>query len=361
MKIAHVITGLGVGGAERVLLDLCGELAAKGHEVAIWSLTSDIGALTRGYDNRVDIHVLGISHNPLTWIRALIRFLSGFRQYRPQVLHVHMFHALAFAVMASLLLPARPRLFFTSHSQVIKYRWRRLFIYATRRWRDADIIFSSGQHIKLNARDSKVIPNGISTERAAKGNTQPRLSSRPWRFINVARLSEAKDHEALVIAFAKFIKGQTEAELWLVGDGPLRSRITETEEKNGVAGHVKLLGNRSDVMELLDAADVFVMSSKWEGLPIALLEAGLLGLPVISTPVGSIPDVLAEGCGILVPQQELAAAMSSVITNWQASLAMGKKLQKRIESHYSIDAMARAHVDLYMSMTKESPAHRNQP
>jgi glycosyltransferase involved in cell wall biosynthesis len=110
---------------------------------------------------------------------------------------------------------------------------------------------------------------------------------------------------------------------------------------------VKLLGMRTDVMQLLESADFFVMSSRWEGLPIALLEAGLAGLPVISTPAGSIPDLLEGGCGIVVASENLAAAMMDATRNPGDFCEMGQRLRQRIESKYSVSAMASAHLVFY--------------
>lgn len=347
MKIAHVITGLGVGGAERVVLELSDELVHQGHQVAIWVLTADLGALERGVDKRVAIHALNLSRNPLTWGAAWLTFLRGMRDYQPQVLHAHMFHAVMLALLAKLTLRASLRVVFTSHTQSINGWWRRVSLRLSRYWRDADVVFSHGQHPQLNASSVVVIPNGIARVATVSRQERGAAMDRPWRFINVARFTQPKAHLVLLREFAKVTATDIDAELWLVGDGPLRKDVVQAVRNLDLDDRVRLLGSRTDVMELLAAADIFVMSSKWEGLPIALLEAGLAELPVISTPVGSVPEVLAHGCGVLAAPQELAVAMTAAVMNWRETREMGRRLRKRVQSTYSMDAMAQGHLNLY--------------
>lgn len=349
MRIAHVITGLGVGGAERVLLDLCGELSGAGHTVAIWSLTSDLGAVERGVDDRVRIETLGITRNPLTWLVGCFRFVTSVHAFRADVVHAHLFHALLLAIVARVVGHRRP-IVFTSHSYSVRSRVRRRILRATKRYRSADVTFGADQHPELNCEKVAVIPNGIPLPVRGVAHVPVAAGARAWRFINVGRFAEPKAHLTLLAQFAQVIDRGVDAELWLVGDGPLRGEIEAAAKRLGITSKVKLLGRRTDVQTLLAASDVFVLSSKWEGLPIALLEAGLAELPVISTRVGRVPELLGDGCGKLADADDLGRAMCEILACYEVALDMGRRLGARIRADYSVRAMTEAHIRLYSNL-----------
>lgn len=346
MRILHIITNLGAGGAERVLLDLASTQAALGHEVLLVSLGGNCDALERGVDPRVAIRSVGLAFGSFAWIRRLWQVTSEMRTFRPDVLHAHMFHALLFAVFADLLVAKAP-LVFTSHSSRIRGFARRLFVRFSRNRRRADVVFSSRQHASLNCAHVVVIPNGIPIPDLAGGVVSGRKVGSPWRFICVANLTKPKNHAALIEQFAILARQGVCAELWLVGEGELRGDIEEMLVRHGLEGRVSLLGRRSDVPALLRQADGFVLSSFWEGMPIAVLEAGAAGLPVIATPVGSLPDLLSDGCGILAQSCELSNAMIALMENPDEAREMGLRLRERVTKHYSIRSIAIAHIQLY--------------
>lgn len=350
MRIAHVITGLGLGGAERVLLDLSSQLVLHGHEVCVWSLSSDTSALSRGVDSRVQVFPLAVTKNPISWVAGAVRLVRGMLRFNPQVIHAHMFHALVASLAIKSVCPSTP-LIFTSHSSEINGRLRRFIVRACRPVRDGDVIFRSDQHAELNASNVRVIPNGIRPIDFT-GRSPLRGGSGRFRFISVGRFTEVKNHVALIRQFSSAVCEGMDAELWLVGDGPLRDQIEAEISLRHLDARVRLLGNRSDVMELLRDADMFVLASKWEGMPVALLEAGLLGLPVIATPVGAVPELLAGECGILAQSSELAEKMRAAVASWPASAELGVRLRRRVLSDYSLERMADSHVQLYSEVAQ---------
>lgn len=345
MKILHVITGLGIGGAERVLLDLSGEMVRQGHDVKIVSLFNDISAAARGVEPGVQIATLGITKSPTTWGPGVLGYLNELRRGSYAVVHAHMFHALVLAIIGKIFGVYSVPLVFTSHSSLVLGRARQFLLWSTRGLRSADVVFSRDQHVRLNSERCAVIPNGVLGRANPPGPRKAPESPGRWIFLNVARFSEPKNQLELVRQFA-MLRVES-SELWLVGDGPLREGVESAAKMLGVADRIRFLGERNDVMELLTKAHVFVLSSKWEGLPIVLLEAGITGVPVISTPVGSVPELLADDCGLVAEVTRLSDTMELTVLNYEAALGRADRLSARVKERYSIEAAAKSHVGLY--------------
>jgi glycosyltransferase involved in cell wall biosynthesis len=118
----------------------------------------------------------------------------------------------------------------------------------------------------------------------------------------------------------------------------------------GLQEKVHLLGHRSDVPDVLNAADVFVLSSDYEGNPLAALEAMTAGKPMISTAVGGVPELIEGGCGLLVPPRDawaLSRAMSHMLENPDARKYMGEMSARRAVERFDVRAMTEAYEDLY--------------
>lgn len=343
VKVLQIITGLGVGGAERVVLDLARGLDPAEFEVEVASLTNNTDALAVYGRPDLPIHTFAVKDRD---VRALFRLSSYFRRFRPDVIHAHMFHALVASLAIAGL--SRTRLVFTSHCTTLPAQ-RAALVRLTRFRRAADILFIEDQHAALNARYAPVIPNGVPVGEV----TRPRLlQESTLRCISVGRMTDQKDPLALISAFAgAAIEG---AMLTMVGDGPLLGAARQYTQDLGIADRVEFLGVRDDVRELLQSADLFLMHSKYEGLPLALLEAGAEGLPVISTPVGAIPSVLGGDRGFLVDPQEYVAVLRNIAADFPKATQRGLSFYRYVKDHYSIHAFVIAHGNLYRRLARDT-------
>lgn len=149
------------------------------------------------------------------------------------------------------------------------------------------------------------------------GRVQLGLASQTIVLATVGNLSPKKDHRSLLSAFAILGRRRPDTVLVIIGGGPLEDELRRYTDELGLRDRVRFLGQRSDVAELLPAFDVFVLSSRHEGLPLALLEAMASGLPVVTTEVGGVPEVISHGeNGLMVAPGEppaLAAAIESIL------------------------------------------------
>lgn len=348
--VALLVTGLGVGGAERVVLELALKLTHEGWRVVVISLNGDRALLSQ-YDNLpYSVYSLNTSARnlPSVW-SSFLRLRAILRAEDVKIIHAHMYHALIAAVMMrSFALPKK--LVFTSHNFSGFGFIRRNIIRLTRRVRSADVVFSSLQHPSLNAKNTWTIANGVSDDGEERCRLKNSKEKRPRIFLSLGRLEPQKDPLSLVSAFA--LTERTDCELWFAGEGPLRGALEEKILELNLQNRVKLLGRQNDVSGLFRRIDYFVMSSAWEGLPMALLEAGAHGVPVISTPVGAIPEVLSDGCGFLAKTEELSRLMNFFLEHPDAAEKSGLLLRKRVRERYSIQAMSLMHGRLYSSLLR---------
>jgi glycosyltransferase involved in cell wall biosynthesis len=349
LRILQLITGLKVGGAERVVLDLARALNRSRFELAIASIKDDSAAIALYGDPGVPVFSCELSpRDPL----AILRLRTFVSRFRPDIIHCHMFHSY-FAALLLRTLGVSAEIVFTSHCTTFPVR-RAALIRATRRLRSADVIFVPEQHPHLNAKRTAIIHNGVDV-------AQPPLRPLPQfdrgpRFVFIGRITDQKDPIGLIDAFESAnIAGAT---LSMVGDGPLMSAAKARVSERRLKGRVNFLGVRNDVRELLRAADLFLMHSKYEGLPLALLEAGAEAIPILSTPVGAIPGLLAGERGYLAVPADFPEALRRVASNMIDAAERGRRLYQLIEERYSLAAFLAHHEHLYESIvgaTRRAP------
>jgi glycosyltransferase involved in cell wall biosynthesis len=341
IRVLQVITGLGAGGAERILLNLVKGLDESRFEtrLAVLNPTRLEGLDAYGFgDTKIDI--FDLNKDRLRNIRALAK--TG-DDYQPHVIHAHMFHALMATFGAATMFRVRPAICFTGHNAYY-LPMRRMLLAATKYLRDKDIIFSTDANTGLASGRTVVIPNGVALPQGAA----PRNSWRPGgpiRMLAIGRLSEQKDCLGAVRSIAAAeLPGSV---LDFIGTGPLRDQIADLAAQLNVQEQIKLSGFSNDVYTHMNSADVFVMHSRWEGMPMALLEAGAAGMPVIATPVGSIPEILGDDRGIVATAEEFPTALRRLAADPAAAIAMGERLRAHIAANYSIASTVRSHERLY--------------
>jgi glycosyltransferase involved in cell wall biosynthesis len=148
------------------------------------------------------------------------------------------------------------------------------------------------------------------------------------------------------------------AQLVIAGDGPLRSQLLRQTESSGLCGRVRLLGFEPKLLRWMQAADAFVLSSLWEGLPMALLEAASCALPAVATDVPGVREVIEPGAnGLLVPPRDpsaLAEAMHQMMRMpLAARLRFGHHARRHTTMHFDIETVLDRWEDLYENFLPE--------
>jgi len=172
----------------------------------------------------------------------------------------------------------------------------------------------------------------------------------------VARLRLEKQHEVLFRAFARLAPDRPELRLVVVGDGPRRRELAEIGADLGIGGRIVWCGERRDARRLVTALDVGVICSSWEGLPNAALEIMAAGVPLVSTRVGTMPDVLRDGAGLLVDvgdDEALAQAIARLIDDSDEAARIGAAGAERIRLEHTIEGMIEQFADVYEEVLAE--------
>lgn len=169
-------------------------------------------------------------------------------------------------------------------------------------------------------------------------------------FVAVGRLVYEKGHEFLVEAMSIVTKSDSRAVAGICGAGPLHDQLQAQIEKLNLHDKVKLLGQWDEIPELLAASDIFVLPSRWEGLPMALLEGMMAGLPVIATRVEGVDEVVQPGVhGLLVPLEspaELAQAILQLLRSPADRQLMGRAARERVLNSYTTDRMCESYLQV---------------
>jgi glycosyltransferase involved in cell wall biosynthesis len=175
--------------------------------------------------------------------------------------------------------------------------------------------------------------------------------------LTVGRVATQKGHTHLLDAIPQVVTHFPQAVFAIAGDGHLREELEAKAVDLGLGNSLRFLGSRSDIPELLAAADIFVLSSLWEGLPLALLEAMAMGLPVVSTQVEGVVDVVIEGqTGHLVPIADpdaLGAAILRLVEDGAARQRLGANGKNTILENYTVDGMCQKYERLFVQILDE--------
>jgi glycosyltransferase involved in cell wall biosynthesis len=373
MRILLLSTSMGMGGADKLLLAAAQELRSRGHEVQIVSLTP-LGPMG------LEARSLGIPTESLEMRRGfpdprgLMRLAGLVRAWRPDVLHSHMVHANLMARALRLFVPI-PAVVSTIHNvyeggrlRMAAYRWTNGLVDHMTIVSDAAADRFVTERI-VPRELLTVVPNGVDTDLFRNVPPEARESVRrslglggEFVWLAVGRFEVAKDYPNMLQAFAKVRASHPQAVLLLVGRGSLQPETEALARSLGLEGAVRFPGVRADVPEVMSAADGYVMSSAWEGMPMVLLEAGAAGLPIVATRVGgNVEVVLDEESGFHVPPRDseaLGLAMLRLMGLSEAQRrSLGARGREHIRAHYGLSRVAARWEDLY----REVLARRQPP
>lgn len=362
MRILLVITGLGMGGAEKVVTSLADAMTAKGHDVRIAYMTGD--ALVLPTHANVQVVSLGMV-NKTDVVVALFKLRKLINDFQPDVVHSHMLHANIMARLVRLLTPVQ-RLITTAHNINEGGRWHMLAYRLTDALSDistnvsAEAVAAFVQAKAVRQERMLALHNGIDTDNfifCAEARMRVRqalqIKENGKLILAVGRLHEQKDYPNLLHAFAQLPVSAVNGvphQLCIAGQGPLRASLEALTVKLDITDRVRFLGIRQDVAALMSAADVFVLSSAFEGFGLVVAEAMACERVVVATDCGGVREVVGEA-GYLVKPKDAKVLALALLTALQLtadeSSALGRSARQRVIDHYSLDSVIDKWLQLY--------------
>lgn len=354
MKIVQVMPDFGLAGAETMVENLSCGLAAEGCDVLVISFFDLHTAITERIENRgIKIKYLGKKRGFDPSIISKMRKII--KAYQPDVIHTHRY-VLPYAFLASMGFKAKR--VHTVHNVAQKEQTkvgkninRVLFRYFN------VVPVALSKEIQRTIQEVYGLPdnripvvfNGIDLSRCIVKESYARKDT--FTVLHIGRFMDVKNHELLLRSFARFKGQHSDARLQLLGDGELKENMMQLAGQLNITDAVEFAGLQSNVYPWLHNADVFILPSKFEGMPMTLIEAMGTGLPIIASNVGGILDMLSsqkEALLIEPKEEKIIEALEMVYSDAKKREYWGRNALQR-SSLFSSQAMARKYLQLYSS------------
>ncbi len=284
-------------------------------------------------------------------IRSLVRRLSK-STAPPLLIHAHMFHACMIGCALRVLSPRVP-LVFSLHNRHVEKMRRRILLWLCRPLRNVDVIFPGTGRNWYQKRRCFAIGIGIPVHRY-RGLAARETGEAVFTCLFLGRLELQKDPLSLV-DLAVRLRSQHRFRIQVAGEGSLLGLLTERIAEEGLQDCFELLGFVAEPAPLLAQAHCLLLPSRWEGMPLALLEAAAAGVPVIATPVGNIPSFANVSNAFIGEIAAFPSLLNAVMNNYPEALARAEKLREWVSTHYGMERVAQRYYDLYREYAGDNP------
>ncbi len=375
LRVTHVVLALDTGGLERIVVDLIRVGRDQGHEPSVICLERP-GNLASQVET-LRIPLLCANKQPGLRFSTIERVRGLLRELKPHVVHSHQIGALFYAGPAARREKV-PVVVHTEHiNNIAKYPALNRRIRTRLLWGLAgsfadrfccvsdDIANAVKAYRTVPRRKVSVVLNGIDT--AAFDSTGDSESLRQKLGIprgapvigTVGRLNEVKRQDLLIQGFANIAKADPQPHLLIVGDGPELQSLQRMAAALGLADRVHFAGYQARPEHFLHVMDIFALTSRLEGMPLAILEGWAAGRPVIASRVGGVPEIVTEGqTGILFDSGDEAAltgAMSRLLASPDDARRLGEAGREYVRSRFDLQVMAGTYNRHYRDLLRNSP------
>lgn len=331
-RITFVIGSMGSGGAERVISILANNYAEKGWSVDIIMLLNN----KCYYKLNENIRVISISNEDKSRVLFFPKWIQMIRKYikinSPDIVVSFIARINIITIISSLGLKCRVII---SERTSPRNDGRSVFVRLLTK-----ILYPSADRVIFQTESAKtyfsnkiqekslIIPNPVSVNVKAS-------DIRKEKIVSVGRLRPEKNHHMLLKAFYKLKEVFPEYNLYIYGEGPLRSQIMKQIQEYNLSDSVFLPGNVTNIHERICDSEIFVLPSQHEGLSNALIEAMMMGLACISTNYEGASEIIKDGVnGLLVPlddEEQMYIALHYLVLNKETSKKLGKEAKKSVE------------------------------
>lgn len=363
IRVLLMIWSLEVGGAERVVSLLGKHLDAERFDVRVACLNHR-GALADELEKQgIPVHAL--QKRGALDFGFLLRLIRLIRREQIDLLHTHLWGANLWGRLAACW--THREVIVTEHSTDT---WKKSWHFAIDRFLApcsrffiavSSAVADYYQKRGIPKGMCRVIANGIDTQSFPAPERSALFDELGWDdshcvFVAIGRFVSAKNQKVFVDALAQVIQKQPQVRGLLLGQGPLEAELRSQIDRLGLQEKVAMPGVRTDIPQILNGVRAVVFTSEREGLPMVLLEAMAAGVPVVSTPVGGVGEVLTDGeNGWIIPEddaQATAECLERLAADAETCRLAGQRAQERIRKHHSVEAMTAQHEVLYEQAVK---------
>lgn len=354
MKILQVIPYFCFGGAETMCENLCYALTAQGHEVTVVSLYGEHTPISRRMED-AGIRIRYLDKKLGLDLSMVPKLTQIMKEEKPEVVHTHL-DVIKYAVAAAKL-AGIPRCVHTVHNVAEKeaegkaqkiingfyFRWGWSVPVAL----SPEVQTSIASFYGLKKEQVPVAYNGVDLSRCLPKESYSQKEC--FHILHIGRFNEQKNHELLLQVFGRLSHTNSNLHLDLIGEGELRQRIENMVREMGLETRVTFHGAQSNVYPYLRQADLFLLPSRYEGIPMTIIEAMGTGLPIVASAVGGVPDMLQNGVdGFTVPCEEgqICAACHALIEDEALRERLGRAARKDAD-RFSAQAMGRRYLEIY--------------
>jgi glycosyltransferase involved in cell wall biosynthesis len=361
LKVCHIIDGLGIGGAERHLVNVVNAMDCTEKMVVCIGKEMTGPSFQEKLDPSVNLEMVRIRFR--NWPIRVVKLASLLRRHRIDVVHTHMYRANLYGGLAAWL-AKRPVVVTSEHGE---NPWKKPY----HRWLERNVI-SGIADIRLcvsqKILDTRKFDDRVPEEKlklTINGTVLPETERRSDKndvtiIGSVGRLVDAKDYSGLLRAAAILKSRYYKFQLCLVGDGPEMIALNHLRHELDLDDVVKFVGTVTDVDAYYRKFDIYVSSSKREGLPVALLEAMANRLPIVATDVGACAETICDGeGGIIIPPNSpgiLADALARLLDDPILRDKFREAARLRIEKYFSVSRVAQDYLTLYQQILSAKQA-----
>jgi len=354
VKILQIIPDFVIGGAERMAEALTVSLFDKDHDVEAVSLYNYKSAITKNLEQKgIKVHYLNKKKG--MDISMILKLYHLFIRFKPDVIHTHR-HVCQYVIPAAVVAGVPVRVH-TVHSiaqkesvpkklQKIFFKYFKLVPVAI-----SEVVKESICEVYgLNDEKVPIAYNGMDLSRYVKKENYD-VSDNKFKIIHIGRFSEEKNHFELLKAFSLATKKYPDMILDLYGEGELESQIRECIQELGLNEKVRLCGIVNNINEILHNYDLFVLSSRYEGMPMTIIEAMASGMPIVAANVGGVPDMLENEVSALLCTSD-SESVSDCILRMYENRELREKLGSEalnMSDKFSLDNMCAGYIEIYKS------------
>lgn len=352
IKIIHIIPALNIGGAEKILIDILRNINKNRFEFLVICL-KEAGVLASQLQS-VGIPIVSVDKKSKLGIDSLIKMIRIIRKFQPNIIHTHLFGGTIYGRVSAWI--ARVKCVVTTEHnitahegfahKIIKKATAGLTNYTTcvsKAVKEYVVAYEGVREPRV-----QIIYNGIVVEKF--WHNQRNYSQKENLIIgSVGRLVWQKGFDILIKAMAN-LKDRN-IECYIAGDGELRDVLESNIKQLNLQNKTRLVGSISNIPDFLKKIDIFILPSRWEGLGIAILEAGLSGLPVIASNVDGIKEIINNRNGLLFKVgdvDDLTDKINKLVNNKTKRKKLGARLQQEVKEKFDLKKIVKQYEDFYL-------------